>query len=164
MFPSPNPQDPHLCPESPTRGWEASSDLLGASPRESSASLFSSSRPRTGVGGQESLGIGVLLEEGCWLLDLGSSKSTLGSSGGRPGSSSYLASAAAESLRSWGSRYPSLAPPPRRLAEPETSGLVLPSRPGRRETGVPGARLSVWGGGGGFLVTPGSGAIKAPLM
>lgn len=36
-----------------------------------------------------------------------------------------------------------------RVGEPETSGPVLPSQPDRREAGAPGARLAVWGGGGG---------------
>ena len=51
-----------------------------------------------------------------------------------------------------------------RVGEPETSGPALPSQPGLREAGAPGARLAVWGGGGGFSVAGGSGAIKARLM
>lgn len=64
LFPSPSPQDPHLCPVSPTQGCEARSDLLGASPGSLQLLLFPGSRPRAGVrggpGGQECVRIGTL--------------------------------------------------------------------------------------------------------
>lgn len=149
--PPPALRIPTSVPGRPPGAAKPAPSSQGPAP-ESPASPLPGSR--AAVAGQESLRTETLGSRSGIL------KVHAGQRRGRPGSGSYLARAAAASLGDRGSGSPCLAS---HLRRPQTSGLALPPRPGRRAAAVPGALPPVRGGGGGSSVTPGSGAIKAPV-
>lgn len=163
LFPSPSPQDPHLCPVSPTQGCEARSDLLGASPGSLQLLLFPGSRPRAGVrGGCGGTRVCKNRDAGFSIWDHQSPRWAAAgpawapvltwparrprhSAAGAPGSLLKLPDRGSQSLR------------------PPGWCCHLGQADGRRVCPEHCSQFGV-GGGGGFLVTLGSGAIKAPLM